>query len=111
MTNASELNDIISMYVKHGWLLRRALLSEAVRRSVLIPENILSAANVIDSDIDALWFSRPPKTGGVPWEIRHLSSNPYALLFTIDEFDEGFQNSLSAAEEVLRTNVSTRKEA
>lgn len=111
MISASAIRDIISVYVKHGWLLRRVLLSKELRSSVQLPDDLLPEANVVDSDIDALWFSRPPKIGGAPWEIRHLSPNPYALLFTIDERDGGLEDSLDSAENVLRANIAARKEA
>ena len=111
MISSSEIGDIIAVYTKHGWLLRRVLLSPTVKGSIRLPEQSIGDAAIIDSDLDALWFSRPPKPGGVAWEIRHLSIEPYALLFTIDEHDAEFEDSLVSAEDVLRTNIASRKVA
>ena len=105
MITASDVREIVSIYIKHGWILRRVLLSPATRADVHTDIFDFPGVAVHDSDVDAMWFSRPPNGGGVPWEIRHLSSAPYALLFTINEHDEGFEESLKSAESVLVTNL------
>ncbi len=112
MITVETFNEIVAVYVRHGWALRRVLLSPALR-DALKPSISKMSDHVLvsDSDIDAAWFSRPPLRGGVPWEIRHLSDNPYALLYTIDELDAEFEDSLLAGENKFRESVSSRKSA
>lgn len=110
MIEPRELDEIVAVYQKYGWVLRRVLLSpELKNRLKTIGSDVLDSAVVTDSDIDAAWFSRPPKKGGIAWEIRHLSSVPYALLENVDEDDEGFEVVLAAVEERLRGAISATK--
>ncbi|MEP6944539.1 MAG: hypothetical protein ABJA02_01385 [Acidobacteriota bacterium] len=111
MMAATLLGEIAAVYHKHGWMLRRVLVSPKSRESFSISADSVGDAPVLTSDIDALWFSRQPKPGGVPWEIRHLSTEPYSLIFTIDEFDDGFEDSLASGEEQFRSHLAARKEA
>ena len=112
MIETNEIGEIIAVYQKHGWVLRRVLLSAALKRRA--GDNILPLANGVQitaSDIDAAWFSRPPQPGGVPWEIRHLSKTPYALLENIDETSTEFEDTLRAVESRLRETVAQVKSA
>lgn len=106
----STLSDIVATYVKHGWILRRVLLSQQLR--IVIGDSlgkIFGDIMVVESDLDAAWFSRPPVEGGVPWEIRSLSDFPFALLENIDENADRFEGSLNAVEARLRENIAARK--
>ena len=112
MIDASAIRDILEMYSKHGWVLRRVLLSKDLKERIgaeII--RLLAGIQVDESDIDAAWFSRPPKNSSVAWEIRHLSEMPYALLQNADENLDGFEDSLHAVEERLRETVLTAKSA
>ena len=102
MIDRAAIREIVNLYVKHGWLLRRVLLSASTKQSLKSASDLFGDIPVIDSDIDAAWFSRPPVGGGVAWEIRNLSASPYALLANIDEYDSGFQDALNAVEAQLR---------
>jgi len=66
---------------------------------------------IIESAVDAAWFSRPPKSGGVPWELRYLGDLPFALLENIDENDAEFENSLKAVEARLGESVIAKETA
>lgn len=112
MIDAGDIGEIIAVYEKHGWILRRVLLSPALKKRV--SENIahfIVGMKVIDSDMDAAWFSRPQKQGGVPWEIRHLSETPFALLENIDDESAEFEASLRSVESRLRETLLKSKSA
>ncbi len=108
MIDAEQIGEIIAVYEKYGWVLRRVLLSAALKERV--GDTILhlvDGVQVMDADIDAAWFSRPPQAGGIAWEIRHLSETPYALLENIDENGARFEDALRGVETRLRE--TTRK--
>ena len=67
------------MYEKHGWKLSRVLFTG---------EDLSKEFEGFDvdkrkSDINALWFTRP-NGDGVTWELRHLSTSPYALCTRVE---------------------------
>ena len=112
MISANEIGEIIAVYRKHGWILRRILLSAGLKRRVIDDlSHLIDGVQVIESDIDAAWFSRLPKPGGVAWEIRHLSETPYALVEKMDEDSIDFEATLRAVESRLRETVLIRKSA
>ncbi len=109
MIDADALVEIIQTYHKHGWMLRRILLTLLLR--VRLPadaDEIFGEVEVIESEIDAAWFSRPPRPGGVAWELRHLSETPFALLEKIDETDAGFEHALRSVETRLIEAVKAK---
>ncbi|MBP7416285.1 MAG: hypothetical protein KA831_06505 [Pyrinomonadaceae bacterium] len=108
MIDANEINEILAIYKKYGWELRRVLLTAEVKENV---GDIFTGVSVAESDIDAAWFSRPPQLGAIAWEIRHLSTAPYALLEHLDESDAGFEGALRAVETRLRDAVSKTRSA
>ncbi len=84
MIQAAAVKEMIELYEKHGWKLRRVLLSDPLR-------NRLEAAGVLDdaevttnSELDAAWFSRSSHPDRTAWEIRHLSETPFALVEVVD---------------------------
>ncbi|MBK7392769.1 MAG: hypothetical protein IPI64_05620 [Chloracidobacterium sp.] len=108
MIDANEINEILTTYKKYGWELRRVLLTAALKSNV---GETFAGVSVADSDIDAAWFSRPPQTGPIAWEIRHLSIAPYALLEHLDETDAEFEATLRAVETRLRDAVAKKQSA
>lgn len=96
MINAESISEILSVYKKHGWVLRRVLLSDALRK-MLEPhfDRLFPSITPSRSPLDGLWFSRPSKGTLVAWELRHLSTSPYALVEVIE----------SAADEKTREDV------
>jgi hypothetical protein len=83
--------ELVSTYGRHGWRLRRILLTPATRREIEDTErDLLEEAEVADSRADALWFSRPSQANREAWELRLLDAIPYALFetFEADETDE-----------------------
>lgn len=95
MIDLSAVTDIISTYEKHGWKLRRVLLS-AKLASIANRSDLFGRAEIRDSLIDGLWFSRRSRRGTEAWELRAISLSPFALL-------ENIPDELSAedAEDIL----------
>lgn len=109
MTDASTIAEIIKTYQKYGWILRRVLLtSESGKKLQQHKNTIFGDAAIVDSVIDAAWFSRPPKSGGVAWEVRYLGDIPFALLEKVDEEDEQFENILRDVEVRLCETISAK---
>ncbi len=101
MIDASSVAEIVGQYQRHGWKLRRALLSSDL-------SNLLAASlgNVerIESDLDALWFSRFSNPETEAWELRRLAGSPFALLTAVgkDAPLEEREDALSQIEEKMR---------
>jgi hypothetical protein len=112
MIETASIDQVIALYEKHGWVLRRVLLTDESRAAV--GERFTGAlphAHVQTSGIDAAWFSRPPGPGGVSWEIRYLGDPPFALLEFLDEDADDFETALSDAEQRLTKSVAAKKSA
>lgn len=90
MIKADQIKEILSLYKKHGWNLRRVLLCDELRKSLSGDEieYLFGDARIIESEINAAWFSRDSKHGNIAWEIRHLSETPYAILELIESTDD-----------------------
>ena len=108
MINANAVAEIIATYQKHGWILRRVLLSDESRAVLGASVNGIP---VTGSNIDAAWFSRPPKSGRVAWEVRYLGDVPFALLENIEEENPDFEDQLRSVEARLIDAVTARKSA
>ena len=91
MNPACLIPEIAATYRKHGWTLRRILLSENARQAA---ENVLPkhGADVIveTAEINALWFSRCSGANGEAWELRRVNDAPFALFenFPLGESEE-----------------------
>ena len=102
MINEKQINEIVSLYTKFGWTTRRILLSgphfaanaDGLRKKY-------EPAVVVESTIDAVWFSRPSEGEKEAWELRRISETPYALfeLFESDDEDEIRNETRSEMEE------------
>jgi len=80
MTDEKQIAEILSLYKKHGWNLSRVLLSAELEKKLSErSENIFGAAEIVPSQIDAAWFTRPSKYDREAYELRHLSATPFAL--------------------------------
>lgn len=90
MITREEINEILAVYKKHGWKPSRVLCSTALRSAMSEAEleGLFGAGiETTESQIDAVWFERSRKDGGIAWEIRLLSERPFALC---ESFPEGF---------------------
>lgn len=93
MTDEKQIAEILSLYRKHGWNLSRVLLSAALEKKLADKiETIFGKAEIVSSEIDAAWFTRPSKHNCEAREIRHFSSAPFALIEVFEpETDEEFK--------------------
>lgn len=112
MINTTAISEIITTYQKHGWILRRVLLAPATNQDLYEHNKALFGDIKLSvAEIDAAWFSRPPKSGGVAWEIRHLGSLPFALLEKVNEDDADFETVLKGVEARLRKAIAAKESA
>ena len=104
MLTTSTISALISEYAKHGWILRRALLSDHSDSS----SELYSDAEIIASDIDALWFSRRSSPDRETWELRRLRGTPYAIdSFLEDSMStETREEILAEAEDRMRESMA-----
>ncbi len=101
MIDAAVVGEIIAQYEKHGWKLRRALLSPDSRN---MSSQFDGSVVTIDADLDALWFSRRSKPENEAWELRRLSSTPFALVTVVptDSAVDELEASLARIESEMR---------
>lgn len=106
MIDSSAIEKIVAQYVKHGWTLRRVLLSDDGPDSGAFGE-----AEILRSDLNALWFSRSTRPDSTAWELRHLSTAPYALVTGVPfEADpQGTDAILSETEIRMRETLTKRR--
>lgn len=77
------VSALIDQYEKHGWRLRILLRSEGSSVPKLTwPDDVLT----LNSELDALWFSRPNGTKE-SWELRRIGGSPFALVRFIEADD------------------------
>ena len=109
--NVSALfNEVVALYSKHGWQLRRVLLKPETR-ALFDQSAALETISTTEAAVDALWFSRPSHSGREAWELRLLSENPYALFetFEADESEEERDDVLLEMENRLREHVTIKQ--
>jgi len=100
MIGEQQINEIFAQYKKHGWNLRRVLLS--AETSEKMPASMFNQTKVVSSKIDAAWFSRASTEGREAWELRSLSTTPFAFVEVFEADDE------EAAREEARREMETR---
>jgi hypothetical protein len=89
MISASQIQEITSLYKRHGWSLSRVLLTQKSKANLADSiETLFGGTEIVSSEIDAVWFSRVSGVEREAWEIRHLSATPFALLEIFDADDE-----------------------
>jgi hypothetical protein len=91
MKKADLFTELIATYRTHGWELRSALMQPETRAEVTADEtDLLGSLPIVESTIDALWFSRASHNGRDAWELRLMAETQYALFetFEADETEE-----------------------
>jgi hypothetical protein len=89
MIGEPQIQEILVQYKKHGWTLRRVLLCAATRESLAVSlGNLFDDTPIVLSETDAVWFSRPSGIGREAWELRRLSSAPFALIEVFEDEDD-----------------------
>lgn len=116
MSGLKKFQEIHAQYSRHGWRLARVLarpesLAEMRGRgddAAATFEGVAAA----ESDVDAMWFSRPSAEGREAWELRLVGDTPYALfeLFESDEEEEDREDVRREMEARLREYISPREE-
>lgn len=106
MAEADLINEILKLYQKHGWRIRRFLLT-AETRSKLTSE-VLKDCSVEESTLDAVWLSRPSHQGREAWELRLLAEQQFALFetFEMDEPEEEREEMRREMEAKMRDYVT-----
>ena len=105
MIKAEAIRAIVSQYEGFGWQLRKVLLQPQLRASLEADLNdLFDHVDVIESDLDAAWFTREAKDGGMAWELRALHESPFALIEVVDAdvSNSELNDILSDAEARLR---------
>lgn len=104
MIERSAVDEIIAQYEKHGWTLRRALLStEGANAFGDFGESVA----IEESDINALWFSRRSQPDREAWELRRLSGLPFALVAVIenDATNDEMEQTLAQVVDEMRAKT------
>ena len=105
------------MYRKHGWRLA-GVLARAEALAELrgaggeeAGAGVFEGAAVRESEVDAMWFTRPSAEGREAWELRLVGGTPYALfeLFEPDEAEEDREDVRREMEARLRDYANPRE--
>jgi len=106
MSRLKKFQEILAQYRRHGWRVARVL---ARPESLAEMRGAGDAATfegtpATESDVDAIWFSRPSAEGREAWELRLVGDTPYALfeLFEPDEEEEDREDVRREMEARLR---------
>ena len=109
MSQLRKFEEILAQYRKHGWRLARVLARPG---TFATPSGTdaegggasFEDAPVSESEVDAMWFSRPSAEGREAWELRLVGETPYALfeLFEADEEEEDREDVRREMEARLR---------
>jgi hypothetical protein len=123
MSQLKKFQDVLATYRKHGWRLvrvfARAETLEELRSSsgVVAPQGesndaargesaaaTFEGVAVVESEMDAMWFTRAAVGGREAWELRLVAEPPYALfeLFEPDESEEDREDVRREMEARLR---------
>ncbi|MET0625218.1 MAG: hypothetical protein ABW250_19935 [Pyrinomonadaceae bacterium] len=106
-----KFEEILAQYRRHGWRLARVLARPG---TFAAPDAEAGAsyegAPVVESEADAMWFTRPSAEGREAWELRLVGDTPYALfeLFEPDEEEEDREDVRREMEARLREYAGGR---
>jgi hypothetical protein len=102
MTQLERFIETIAKYRQFDWRVRRVLLSGKVKEEIdqtkeatgqrdpvdqrdpLGQPDPFEGATIAESEVDAIWFSRPSHAGREAWELRLVAETPYALFETFE---------------------------
>ena len=106
MSRLKKFQEILAQYRRHGWRLARVLARPESLAELRGADGADSfeGAPATESDVDALWFTRPSAEGREAWELRLVGDTPYALfeLFEPDEEEEDREDVRREMEARLR---------
>ena len=106
------------MYRRHGWRLAGVLasaetLAELRAAGAEAAAPVFEGAAARESEVDAMWFTRPSAEGREAWELRLVGGTPYALfeLFEPDEAEEEREDVRREMEARLRDHCNPSDES
>ncbi|HEX6717868.1 MAG TPA: hypothetical protein VF088_12195 [Pyrinomonadaceae bacterium] len=106
MKTADLFMELTAIYRKHGWQLQGALMRPETQMELQtqLPDKL----TVKESEVDALWFSRPSFNNREAWELRLFAQTQYALFetFEADETEEEREDVKLEMEARLRDYVA-----
>ncbi len=111
MNQLEIMREIIALYRKYEWRLQQALLTpETLAALAEHPLEMLSGVVLTAHEVDALWFTRASHEGREAWELRLVSTEPYALFetFESDEAEDDRAEVRADAEARLREYARKR---
>lgn len=86
MSDLTTISELIEQYSRHGWIVRRALLSAgsimALGASLV---SLYPDLEISESVHEALWLSRRSHPDREAWELRRLSGSPFALVTNLED--------------------------
>ena len=106
---AELFKDIVANYQRHGWQLKRVLLKPETRAALdEQTAELFEQANLIEAEIDALWFARSSPAGREAWELRLVAEPAYALFeaFEADEIEEEREEARLEMQNKMRAQVA-----
>jgi hypothetical protein len=108
VSRASKFEEVLALYARHGWRLARVLARPETLAELAGAK--LAGVTPEESDVDAMWFSRPSQGGREAWELRLVGDTAYALfeLFEPDEPEEDRADVRREMEARLREYLSPR---
>jgi len=111
MIGTDSISEILAVYKKHGWTLRRVLLSAELSSKLSTGiGDLYEGVEISPSSLNALWFSRASKGTLEAWELRHLSNVPYALVEVMEQDTEKEEKEeIFAATEMRMSDAVNRK--
>jgi len=101
MISSEQIHALLAQYEKHGWNLRRVLLSAEAREN--LPNTLFGQIEIVLSELNALWFSRASFAGRETWELRHISDAPFALVEVFEADDE--EDAREEARQEMQTQL------
>jgi hypothetical protein len=106
MNHSDLIKEIVGTYQKHGWQLRRLLLSPETRATFdaefALDSLPLHNVQTEEATIDGLWFSRKSHEEREAWELRLMAANPFALFETFEK------DETEAQREEMRREMEAR---
>jgi len=110
--------EILATYRRHGWrlagvLARPETLAELRATGAEAGAVVFEGAAARESEVDAMWFTRPSAGAREAWELRLVGGTPYALfeLFEPDEAEEDREDVRREMEARLRDYAAPREES
>ena len=117
MSRLKNFQEILATYSKHGWRLAGVLaspetLAELSGADGEASADVFEGAAARESEVDAMWFTRPSSEGREAWELRLVGGTPYALfeLFEPDEPEEDRADVRREMEARLRDYAAPRND-